>query len=118
MKLYSKQQMIKNTLTGILAGAICASAAFFAVQKNLKSENSEKTSQTQTEDVQNQQNSEKAEFVEEVLPQKNIVTPAASPVSQYTQDEEQNIFVYEILNTNVSDKNTMYQIYRKASLCQ
>ena len=106
MKLYSKQQMIKNTLTGILAGAICASAAFFAVQKNLKSENSEKTSQTQTGDVQNQQNSEKAEFVEEVLPQKNIVTPAASPVSQYTQDEEQNIFVYEKCNEAVVNITT------------
>lgn len=106
MKLYSKQQMIKNTLTGILAGAICASAAFFAVQKNLNSENSEKTSQTQTGDVQNQQNSEKAEFVEEVLPQKNIVTPAASPVSQYTQDEEQNIFVYEKCNEAVVNITT------------
>ncbi len=106
MKLYSKQQMIKNTLTGILAGAVFASAAVFAIQKNLKSENSEKTGQTQTENVQSQQNSEKAEFVEEVLPQKNIATPAASTVSQYTQDEEQNIFVYEKCNEAVVNITT------------
>ena len=73
MKLYSKQQMIKNTLTGILAGAVFASAAVFAIQKNLKSENSEKTGQTQTENVQSQQNSEKAEFVEEILQRRPLL---------------------------------------------
>ena len=108
MKLYSKQQMIKNTLTGILAGAICASAAFFAVQKNLKSENSEKTSQTQTGDVQNQQNSEKAEFVEEVLPQKNIVTPAASPVSQYTRRTAEHKRIRKMQRSSCKHYNAGY----------
>ncbi len=105
MKLYSKQQMIKTTVTGLFAGAIVASAGFYIAnsissKKNQVAQNTQSTQEIQPEE------SEEVNFIERTLEEKKGVTQTSTSTSEYTQDEEQNIFVYEKCNEAVVNITT------------
>lgn len=105
MKLYSKQQMIKTTVTGLFAGAVVASAGFYisnsiSSKKNQVAQNTQSTQEIQTEE------SEEVNFIERTLEEKKGVTQTSTSTSEYTQDEEQNIFVYEKCNEAVVNITT------------
>ncbi len=105
MKLYSKQQMIKTTVTGLFAGAVVASAGFYisnsiSSKKNQVAQNTQSTQEIQPEE------SEEVNFIERTLEEKKGVTQTSTSTSEYTQDEEQNIFVYEKCNEAVVNITT------------
>ncbi len=105
MKLYSKQQMIKTTVTGLFAGAIVASAGFY-ISNSISSKKNQVTQNTQsTQEIQPEE-SEEVNFIERTPEEKKGVTQTSTSTSEYTQDEEQNIFVYEKCNEAVVNITT------------
>ncbi len=105
MKLYSKQQMIKTTVTGLFAGAIVASAGFY-ISNSISSKKNQVAQNTQsTQEIQSEE-SEEVNFIERTPEEKKGVTQTSTSTSEYTQDEEQNIFVYEKCNEAVVNITT------------
>ncbi len=105
MKLYSKQQMIKTTVTGLFAGAVVASAGFY-ISNSISSKKNQVAQNTQsTQEIQPAE-SEEVNFIERTLEEKKGVTQTSTSTSEYTQDEEQNIFVYEKCNEAVVNITT------------
>ncbi len=105
MKLYSKQQMIKTTITGLFAGAVAASAVFYAAN-SISAKTNQVTEQTELSDEIQESENEEVKFIERALEEKKGVTQTSTTVSEYTQDEEQNIFVYEKCNEAVVNITT------------
>lgn len=123
MKLYSRSQLIKSSLAGLAVGVVIAlsSVAFFSL--NLKSEPSDNLAQEKQEEnpesakneipndfsAQPAKASETAStlsknpgtFIEE-----KPVPVASNSYSPYTQDEQQNISVYEKCNEAVVNITT------------
>lgn len=105
MKLYSKQQMIKTTVTGLFAGAIVASAVFYAAN-SISAKKNQVTEKTETQEEIQEKESEEVKFIERTAEEKKGVTQTSTSTSEYTQDEEQNIFVYEKCNEAVVNITT------------
>ena len=127
MKLYSRSQLVKSSLLGVLAGVVIALASTAYFSLNTKSqENSGASSESGKSEVSESEDtlsvSEKnmsmsgevsslaktstvsgnsSRFIEE-----KPVTVAKSYDSAYTQDEQQNIFVYEKCNEAVVNITT------------
>lgn len=111
MKLYSRFQLVKAALLGLTAGLVCAAAGFLFLSKTVKEapDNTDISFQENYDENSSQaaQTAGKAEekFIEEVLPvaSKAQAQRADSP---YTQDELQNISVYEKCNEAVVNITT------------
>lgn len=111
MKLYSRFQLVKAALLGLTAGLVCAAAGFLFLSKSAKEAPDNTDISFQENDAENSsqaaQTAGKAEekFIEEVLPvaSKAQAQRADSP---YTQDELQNISVYEKCNEAVVNITT------------
>ncbi|MCR5171351.1 MAG: trypsin-like peptidase domain-containing protein [Treponema sp.] len=107
MNLYTRHQLFKTAFFSIIAGALAATLAIVFVSKKT---NSNKEQITET-------SAEAAEFTEQKMPEEETpveavpveqpkVTKTAASSSQYTQDEEQNIYVYEKCNEAVVNITT------------
>ncbi len=105
MKLYSKQQMIKTTITGLFAGAVAASAVFYAAN-SISAKKNQVAEQTELSGEIQESENEEVKFIERAMEEKKGVTQTSTTVSEYTQDEEQNIFVYEKCNEAVVNITT------------
>lgn len=114
MKLYSKGQVIKSTVIGMLTACLITTIIFVCARTGEKKTETAKTESVKTESVQ-------VALVEETKPLKvekvdlNLEeNPGkALPVSNvsYTQDEIQNINVYDICNEAVVNINTKVTAY-------
>ena len=101
MKLYSKNQVILCTVAGAILAVILTSAAFrlFSRTKN----NSADASEISAASTESPEETELAVF--ETAPVKQIVRPVSND-TPYTQDELQNISVYDACNGAVVNINT------------
>ena len=101
MKLYSKNQVILCTVAGAILAVILTSAAFrlFSRTKN----NSADASEISAASTESPEETELAVF--ETAPVKQIVRPVSNDIP-YTQDELQNISVYDACNGAVVNINT------------
>ena len=105
MKLYSRHQVVKAALTGLVAGLVISGAFFYVTFNKDKNAQPLQTDTPDTATLIEDENTED-EIIEVPAREKQIVTQAASSSGQYTQDEEQNIFVYEKCNEAVVNITT------------
>lgn len=116
MKLYTRQQMIRNTAIGIAAGAAVVAAVIFASgnkTSKIKAQSAstdEQTGQilTALDSTGTEDSGENSSLIENGNPgsASSMATPTAASISPYTQDEEQNISVYEKCNEAVVNITT------------
>ena len=117
MKLYSRSQLIKSTLAGMAAGVVIAllGAAYLTFTPKSEPEDSESKAESNSEVKES--SSEKLEIskVESSAVQADSYYPiieeksvpvASNSYSPYTQDEQQNISVYEKCNEAVVNITT------------
>lgn len=118
MKLYSRLQLIKSSLLGVVAG-IAIAAAFVFLSKSQKEVTHDTQISTENESDKTENSAEiasaspsdlKIKKVEEKIVDENTYTVASSKNqtfdSVYTQDEQQNISVYEKCNEAVVNITT------------
>lgn len=107
MNLYTRHQLFKTAFFSIIAGALIATLAIVFVSKKTNS-NKEQITETSTAAVQltEQEIPEEDSPVEPAPAEQPKVTKTAASSSQYTQDEEQNIYVYEKCNEAVVNITT------------
>ncbi len=117
MKLYSRSQLIKSTLAGVAAGVVIAllGAAYLTFTPKSEPEDSESKAESNSEVKES--SSEKLEIskVESsdvqadsyypIIEEKSVPV-ASNSYSPYTQDEQQNISVYEKCNEAVVNITT------------
>ena len=103
MKLYTKHQLFRTMLFGILLGAGAATAVIFFTHRNTSVSHSAQT-------VANGENADSVAETDAADSLDSSVTiPASAKTSSdaaYTQDEQQNIFVYEKCNEAVVNITT------------
>jgi len=118
MKLYSRSQLIKSTLAGVAAGVVIALAgvAYLTFTPKSKPEDSEPKAESTSEIKED--SSEKLEISKEeksavqadpyypIIEEKPVPVATKSYDSPYTQDEQQNISVYEKCNEAVVNITT------------
>ena len=120
MKLYSRSQLIKATFSGILVGAVFALAGVYSLSRTNK--NDEKQSgATETAATQSESSESQSDFRAESSAQISespyrLIEEKSIPVaktydSPYTQDEQQNISVYEKCNEAVVNITTQEMAY-------
>lgn len=102
MKLYSRGQLVRATFFGFAAAVLITSLIFVKIFSNKQADN-----QVETVSVVN--NEESVDFLE----QNPTVVESTLPVANvtYTQDELQNINVYEACNEAVVNINTKVTAY-------
>ena len=102
MKLYTRQQMVKMAVAGVFAGGILVfSFMFFGAKKNNTVQEStvaETETETETGDF--------AGEIEQSVVRSSEKTTVSSGSASYTQDEEQNISVYDKCNEAVVNITT------------
>ena len=108
MKLYSRDQLIKCTLTGIFAAIVVTSIIAYKINKSTN-QKSDSVSQTSYSD---DEASKTPQVDESVTIQENqpLILPVASD-SSYSQTESQNINVYSLCNEAVVNINTKVTAY-------
>lgn len=116
MKLYTRQQMIRNTAIGIATGAAVVAAVIFASgnksskTKAQSASTDEQTGQifTALDSTDTEDGGANSSLIENGNPDSSsaMATPTAASISPYTQDEEQNISVYEKCNEAVVNITT------------
>lgn len=100
MKLYTRQQMVKMAVAGVFAGGILVfSFMFFGAKKNNTVQESV-VAETETE------SDEIAGEIEQSVVRSSEKTTVSNGSASYTQDEEQNIFVYDKCNEAVVNITT------------
>lgn len=100
MKLYTRQQMVKMAVTGVFAGGILVfSFMFFGAKKN-------NTVQESTVAEAETESDEFAGEIEQSVVRSSEKTTVSSGSASYTQDEEQNISVYDKCNEAVVNITT------------
>ena len=120
MKLYSRSQLIKATFSGILVGAVFALAGVYSLSRTNKSSETQsgatETAATQSEssespsDFRAESSAQISESPYRLIEEKSI--PVAKTYdSPYTQDEQQNISVYEKCNEAVVNITTQEMAY-------
>ena len=105
MKLYSRRHLVRSTITGIVIGAVAALGVTAFLQNS--SGAPEKAAEKAESEVASEDTSEKTG--EASAAPEAAVVPAATkttPGIVYTQDEQQNIFVYEKCNEAVVNITT------------
>lgn len=108
MKLYSRDQLIKCTLTGIFAAIVVTSIIAYKINKSAN-QKSDSVSQTSYSDDEASKTSKVDESVTIQENQPSIL-PVASD-SSYSQTESQNINVYSLCNEAVVNINTKVTAY-------
>lgn len=100
MKLYTRQQMVKMAVAGVFAGGILVfSFMFFGAKKNnTVQESTVAETETETGDF--------AGEIEQSVVRSSEKTTVSSGSASYTQDEEQNISVYDKCNEAVVNITT------------
>ncbi|MBC6712874.1 S1C family serine protease [Treponema sp. Marseille-Q3903] len=108
MKLYSRDQLIKCTLTGIFAAIVVTSIIAYKINKstNQKSDSVSQTSYSDDEASKTSKVDESVTIQENQPP----ILPVASD-SSYSQTESQNINVYSLCNEAVVNINTKVTAY-------
>jgi len=106
MQLYSKEQLVKCTLIGIVVAAAATSIIFYKIGNKTSKEQSVKVSEVSSAPEQNAVVTELSKSSEDLS---YSTLPVAS--STYTQDELQNINVYENCNEAVVNINTKITAY-------
>ena len=118
MKLYSRSQLVKASLIGALAGVLISlsSVAYFSLSsKNKTAESAQAGSENQTAQTVGESSSEngvqsssesQSLYTKTPLIEEKAVPVAKSYDSPYTQDEQQNISVYEKCNEAVVNITT------------
>lgn len=100
MKLYTRQQMVKMAVAGVFAGGILVfSFMFFGAKKN-------NTVQESTVAEAETESDEFAGEIEQSVVRSSEKTTVSSGSASYTQDEEQNISVYDKCNEAVVNITT------------
>ena len=124
MKLYSRSQLIKSSLAGLVAGAVIALASVayltFSEKKALsegqETQKNEEIAEADSSSAENESEksiaAKQTEFYSPAVTSKAIIEENTIPVakgsfdSAYTQDEQQNIYVYEKCNEAVVNITT------------
>ncbi len=104
MKLYSRRHLVRALIAGILFGVAAALAAMYAMTGRLSVADK---SESPADPLPQEKEEEKAD--PEAVGADTSVIPTAtktSPDAIYTQDEQQNIFVYEKCNEAVVNITT------------
>ena len=109
MKLYSRDQLIKCTLTGIFAAIVVTSIIAYKINKstNQKSDSVSQTSYPDDGDASKAPKVDESVTIQENQPS---ILPVASD-SSYSQTESQNINVYSLCNEAVVNINTKVTAY-------
>lgn len=114
MKLYSRFQMIRRTLSGVIVGALLACAAFYITKPESQNEG-EGTSQTsQVTQAESEESAPQASPVSReeeelsIIESQEVVSASATVAkdSGFSQDEQENISVYEKCNEAVVNITT------------
>ena len=117
MKLYSRSQLIKSTLAGVAAGVVIAllGAAYLTFTPKSEPEDSESKAESNSEvkessseklEISKVENSAvQADSYYPIIEEKSVPV-ASNSYSPYTQDEQQNISVYEKCNEAVVNITT------------
>ena len=99
MRLYTKGQMFISALIGVAFAALICSVAFYKIgRKSGQKKITEQVSDTIQSELQLQENP-------------TIIIPVSSSTTSYTQDEIQNINVYNACNEAVVNINTKVMAY-------
>ena len=109
MKLYSRDQLIKCTLTGIFAAIVVTSIIAYKINKsaNQKSDSASQTSYSDDAEASKTSKVDESVTIQENQPS---ILPVASD-SSYSQTESQNINVYSLCNEAVVNINTKVTAY-------
>ena len=117
MKLYSRSELVKSSLISLAAGVILAlsGSAYFSLHNKEESDGSRDTEISKTEDLarENTESTPSKNELSQSLPAQSypVIEEKPTPVaksydSPYTQDEQQNISVYEKCNEAVVNITT------------
>lgn len=108
MRLYTKGQIFISVAVGVFSAALISSLIFFKIgQKSVEKKDLSQSSDVQTEDYN--EVSKIDEFQLEENP--TVIIPVSSATTSYTQDEIQNINVYNACNEAVVNINTKVMAY-------
>ena len=108
MRLYTKGQIFISVAVGVFSAALISSLIFFKIgQKSV-----EKKDLSQSSDVQTEYYNEVSKIDEFQLEENpTVIIPVSSATTSYTQDEIQNINVYNACNEAVVNINTKVMAY-------
>lgn len=108
MRLYTKGQIFISVAVGVFSAALISSLIFFKIgQKSV-----EKKDLSQSSDVQTEYYNEVSKIDEFKLEENpTVIIPVSSATTSYTQDEIQNINVYNACNEAVVNINTKVMAY-------
>ena len=108
MRLYTKGQIFISVAVGVFSAALISSLIFFKIgQKSV-----EKKDLAQSSDVQTEYYNEVSKIDEFQLEENpTVIIPVSSATTSYTQDEIQNINVYNACNEAVVNINTKVMAY-------
>lgn len=117
MKLYSRSELVKSSLISLAAGVILAlsGSAYFSLHNKEESDGNHDTEISKTEDLarENTESTPSKKELSQSLPAQSypVIEEKPTPVaksydSPYTQDEQQNISVYEKCNEAVVNITT------------
>lgn len=109
MKLYSRDQLIKCTLTGIFAAIVVTSIIAYKINKSTN-QKSDSVSQTSYSDDAEASKTPKVDESVTIQENQPSILPVASD-SSYSQTESQNINVYSLCNEAVVNINTKVTAY-------
>ena len=110
MKLYSRSQLFKITSFSVLLAVVLSAAIFFSLGRKTNKSNS--SSEVETIALENPSVTNQEETFEAVQSE-NSLSDFTMPVSNtvFTQDENQNISVYDLCNEAVVNINTKVVAY-------
>ena len=121
MRLYTKGQIFISVAVGVFSAALISSLIFFKIgQKSVEKKGLSQSSDTKTETYSDESFSEQyksdskiEEIQSELQLQENptVIIPVSSNTTSYTQDEIQNINVYNACNEAVVNINTKVMAY-------
>ncbi|MBQ4378645.1 MAG: trypsin-like peptidase domain-containing protein [Treponema sp.] len=114
MKLYSRSQLVKSALSGACFGIFIALAGVFYFSNRHSQPDDQNSQLTEEKSLTTEENSEitgnstgtEAASQSKLIEEKAIPVSTKSYESKYTQDEEQNISVYEKCNEAVVNITT------------
>ena len=114
MKLYSRSQLVKSSITGLVAGIVLSILFFPQLVANKKPKADSEKQKAETEEIsqkESSQNQVEANIIPETktvqsIEEKPLTVATKAFDSPYTQDEQQNISVYEKCNEAVVNITT------------
>lgn len=109
MKLYSRFQLIRSTFSGLLVGAVLASAAFYCINHDSSvSEETNETASLSSEEEALDLSSGRTVADSPIIEEQAIVSASATVAKDtaFSSDEQENISVYEKCNEAVVNITT------------